>query len=114
MLRRRTHHLLQRVYRRNSIITHPVIFHLYHISPHHTTFPASPQRTIRADLKSMRCLVTGASGFIGSAVSQNELAQNGHRVRAGFHTTSLPYREKQVEYVVADLTDPAFDFIPDL
>jgi nucleoside-diphosphate-sugar epimerase len=54
----------------------------------------------------MNCLVTGASGFIGSALVKR-LVQNGHHVRAVLHTTSPLHRENQVEYVVADLTDPA-------
>jgi nucleoside-diphosphate-sugar epimerase len=53
----------------------------------------------------MNCLVTGASGFIGSALVKR-LVQNGHHVRAVLHTTSPLIREKEVEYVVADLTDP--------
>lgn len=54
----------------------------------------------------MNCLVTGASGFIGSALVKR-LIQNGHRVRAGLHKTSPPHRETKVDYVIADLTDPA-------
>jgi nucleoside-diphosphate-sugar epimerase len=54
----------------------------------------------------MNCLVTGASGFIGSALVKR-LVQNGHRVRAVLHKTSPQHRETQVEYVIADLTDPA-------
>jgi len=54
----------------------------------------------------MNCLVTGASGFIGSALVKR-LVQNGHRVRAGLHKTSPPHHETQVDYVIADLTDPA-------
>ncbi len=54
----------------------------------------------------MNCVVTGASGFIGSALVRR-LAQNGHRVRAILHTTSPQNREQKVEYVIADLTDPA-------
>lgn len=53
----------------------------------------------------MNCLVTGASGFIGSALVKR-LVQNGHRVRAVLHKTSPLNRENQVEYVVADLNDP--------
>ncbi len=54
----------------------------------------------------MNCLVTGASGFIGSALVKR-LVQNGHRVRAVLHKTSPLQREAQVEYVIADLLDPA-------
>jgi nucleoside-diphosphate-sugar epimerase len=54
----------------------------------------------------MHCLVTGASGFIGSALV-TRLIRNGHRVRAVLHTTSPPHREHQVEYIIADLTNPA-------
>jgi len=54
----------------------------------------------------MRCLVTGASGFIGTALVKR-LVQSGHRVRAGLHTTPPSFHEKQVDYVVSDLRDPA-------
>ncbi|MFA5102250.1 MAG: NAD-dependent epimerase/dehydratase family protein [Candidatus Thermoplasmatota archaeon] len=53
----------------------------------------------------MRCLVTGASGFIGSALV-TRLIRSGHRVRAVLHTTSPLHPEPQVEYVIADLTSP--------
>ncbi|MBN2599190.1 MAG: NAD(P)-dependent oxidoreductase [Candidatus Thermoplasmatota archaeon] len=53
----------------------------------------------------MYCLVTGASGFIGSALVKR-LVQRGHRVRAVLHTTSPPKPETQAEYVVADLANP--------
>jgi len=53
----------------------------------------------------MHCLVTGASGFIGSALV-TRLIQNGHRVRAVLHSTSPPSRENQAEYVFADLRNP--------
>jgi 2-alkyl-3-oxoalkanoate reductase len=54
----------------------------------------------------MNYLVTGASGFIGSALVKR-LVQNGHHVRAVLHKTSPQQRETQVDYVIADLTDPA-------
>ncbi len=53
----------------------------------------------------MNCLVTGASGFIGSALVKR-LVQDGHQVRAVLHKTSPPHREAQVDYIIADLTDP--------
>jgi nucleoside-diphosphate-sugar epimerase len=54
----------------------------------------------------MNCLVTGASGFIGSALVKR-LIQDGHHVRAVLHTTPPRQRDPQVEYVNADLTEPA-------
>ena len=54
----------------------------------------------------MNCLVTGASGFIGSALVKR-LVQNGYHVRAVLHTTTPSHQETQVEYIHADLTDAA-------
>ncbi|HIG99325.1 MAG TPA: NAD(P)-dependent oxidoreductase [Thermoplasmata archaeon] len=54
----------------------------------------------------MNCIVTGASGFIGSALV-SRLVHNGHRVRAVLHTTSPKNREHEAEYIVADMTNPA-------
>jgi len=54
----------------------------------------------------MNCLVTGATGFIGSSLVKR-LVQNGYHVRAMLHTTTPTQREKHVQYVTADLTDPA-------
>jgi nucleoside-diphosphate-sugar epimerase len=54
----------------------------------------------------MNCLVTGASGFIGSALVKR-LVQNGHHVRALLHTTVPQNPEQTVEYRTADLTDPS-------
>ncbi len=53
----------------------------------------------------MNCVVTGASGFIGSLLVKR-LIQNGHHVRAVLHLSPLQYRDNQVEYVSANLTDP--------
>jgi nucleoside-diphosphate-sugar epimerase len=54
----------------------------------------------------MNCLVTGASGFIGSTLV-TRLIQKGHHVRAILHKTPPLHRDSQVQYIVADLTDPA-------
>jgi nucleoside-diphosphate-sugar epimerase len=54
----------------------------------------------------MNCVVTGASGFIGSALVKR-LVQNGHHVRAFLHTTVPKNREPTVEYPVVDLTNPS-------
>ena len=53
----------------------------------------------------MNCLVTGASGFIGSALVKR-LIQDGHHVRAVLHTNPPRHQDSQVEYVNADLTEP--------
>jgi nucleoside-diphosphate-sugar epimerase len=52
----------------------------------------------------MNCLVTGASGFIGSALVKR-LIREGHHVRAVLHTSPPRHRDKQVDYITADLTD---------
>lgn len=52
----------------------------------------------------MHCLVTGASGFIGSALIK-QLIQEGHYVRAVIHITSLPHKDNRIEYITADLTN---------
>ncbi len=52
----------------------------------------------------MNCVVTGASGFIGSALVKR-LIHNGHHVRAVLHNTPPLRQDSQVEYIVADLTD---------
>lgn len=54
----------------------------------------------------MNCLVTGASGFIGSSLVKR-LIQNGHHVRAMIHNTVPKEQEEHIEYITADLTDPA-------
>jgi nucleoside-diphosphate-sugar epimerase len=53
----------------------------------------------------MNCLVTGASGFIGSALVKR-LTQEGYHVRAVLHTSVPQHRLTEVDYVTADLTDP--------
>jgi nucleoside-diphosphate-sugar epimerase len=52
----------------------------------------------------MNCLVTGATGFIGSALVER-LVHEGHHVRAVLHTTPPRQRHQRVEYVSADMTD---------
>ncbi len=54
----------------------------------------------------MNCLVTGASGFIGSLLVKR-LILNGHHVRAVLHVSPPRYRDNQVDYVTVDLTDPS-------
>jgi nucleoside-diphosphate-sugar epimerase len=54
----------------------------------------------------MNCFVTGASGFIGSALVKR-LVKDGHHVRAAVHTTPPLFRDSQVDYVTIDLTNPS-------
>ena len=53
----------------------------------------------------MNCLVTGASGFIGSALVKR-LTQEGYHVRAVLHTSIPQHRLPGVDYITADMTDP--------
>jgi nucleoside-diphosphate-sugar epimerase len=53
----------------------------------------------------MNCVVTGASGFIGSALVKR-LTKEGYHVRAVLHTSVPQHRLSGVEYVTADITDP--------
>lgn len=52
----------------------------------------------------MRCLVTGASGFIGSALIKR-LIKEGHNVTGLIHRTKPKYYEKNVEYITGDIVD---------
>ena len=54
----------------------------------------------------MRCLVTGAAGFIGNALVQR-LTNEGHSVRALIHQKTPETLDCQVRYIAADLTDPS-------
>jgi nucleoside-diphosphate-sugar epimerase len=54
----------------------------------------------------MNCLVTGASGFIGTALVQR-LVHDGHQVRALIHQKTPTPLDCQVRYIAADLTDPS-------
>ena len=52
----------------------------------------------------MRCLVTGAAGFIGNALTKR-LAEEGHKVKGVIHQKKLQSLVKNVEYVTGDITD---------
>lgn len=52
----------------------------------------------------MKCLVTGATGFIGKALLKR-LIQDGHSVKAIAHKTSPDLHEKNLTYVKGDITD---------
>lgn len=54
----------------------------------------------------MNCVVTGASGFIGSHLVKR-LIENGHHVRAVLHVSQPRQYDSRIDYVTADLTDPA-------
>ncbi len=54
----------------------------------------------------MNCLVTGASGFIGSMLIKR-LVQKGHHVQAVLHRSPPKYHDGQIRYVTADLTNPS-------
>ena len=55
----------------------------------------------------MKCLVTGAAGFIGDALV-NGLARDGHKIKALVHETQPKYCEKKAEYINGDITDVDF------
>ena len=52
----------------------------------------------------MKCLVTGAAGFIGNALVKR-LVEDGHEVKALIHKTQPKYCEKKVEYINGNITD---------
>jgi len=52
----------------------------------------------------MKCLVTGAAGFIGSTLTK-KLVEDGHQVKAIIHKRKPKLLEKKVEYITADITD---------
>ncbi len=53
----------------------------------------------------MDCLVTGATGFIGSAITKR-LVKEGNNVYALIHNKEPKELEKKVEYIYSDLTQP--------
>ena len=54
----------------------------------------------------MKCLVTGATGFIGSALTKR-LVEEGHHIKAIIHTKRPESFENNVDYITADITDPS-------
>jgi len=53
----------------------------------------------------MKCLVTGASGFIGNALVK-KLVKEGYFVKALYHKNKPEKNLKNVEYVKCDITNP--------
>jgi len=59
----------------------------------------------------MKCLVTGAAGFIGNALTKR-LVEEGHQVKAIIHKHKLKLLGDRVEYITADIADaPSFENI---
>lgn len=54
----------------------------------------------------MNCVVTGAAGFIGSALVERLIAE-GHNVRAFIHKKTPTSLDCKVRYIAVDLTDPS-------
>lgn len=54
----------------------------------------------------MNCLVTGSTGFIGSALTKR-LVKEGYNVKALIHNKKSDLNEKNVEYILCDLTKPS-------
>lgn len=52
----------------------------------------------------MKCLVTGAAGFIGNALTKR-LVEEDHQVKAIIHTGKSKLSGDRVEYIIADITD---------
>ena len=55
-------------------------------------------------MKIMNCLVTGAAGFIGSALVQR-LASEGHEVKGLIHKNKPLIKSENIFYVQGDLSD---------
>lgn len=54
----------------------------------------------------MNCLVTGASGFIGSHLVKR-LSQSGHHVRAVHHESPFRFDHENIDSITADMTNPS-------
>ncbi|KYK34004.1 MAG: hypothetical protein AYK22_00795 [Thermoplasmatales archaeon SG8-52-3] len=54
----------------------------------------------------MNCLVTGSTGFIGSAIIKR-LVKEGYKVKAIYHNKKPEFFEKKIEYIQCDLTKPS-------
>ena len=52
----------------------------------------------------MKCLVTGAAGFIGSSMV-SRLIREGYEVKAIIHNSTPLKKEDKVEYITGDITD---------
>ena len=52
----------------------------------------------------MKCLVTGAAGFIGNALTKR-LVEEGHQVKVIIHIRKPESLGDRVEYITADIAD---------